>query len=81
MSREELERLVWRYTPHDLRVQRKDGTRLIVRRNPTTKRAELMHLGVLPDADLFGSLPAVVQEECKESFSVYVAGEKKQRTA
>jgi hypothetical protein len=81
VSREELERLVWRYMPRDLRVERKDGTRLIVRRNASTQRAELIQLAVLPDADLFAALPAVVQDECKESFSAYIAGEKAQRSA
>lgn len=81
MTREELERAAWRYTPRDLRVERKDGTRLIVRRNPTTERAELIQLGLLPDADLFAALPAVVQAECRESFSAYLAGKKTQRSA
>lgn len=81
MNREELERAAWRYTPRDLRVERKDGTRLIVRRNPKTDQPELTQIGFLPDAELFAALPDVVRVECKESFAKYVAGKQTQRTA
>lgn len=81
MTREDLERAAWRYTSRDLRVERKDGTRLIVRRNPATQRAELIQIECLPDADLFAALPDVVQDESKESFSAYLAGKKTQRSA
>lgn len=81
MTREELERLVWRYTHRDFRVERKDGTRLILVREEPSGRAVLSPLAALSDEQLFAELPELVRDECKESFSAYLAGKKTQRSA